>query len=102
MTRRSFFVDPGPLRSNNLRMEVELAHILIGDIKHAVLNEDAVRQYVEDLKAAQDNISRENPKLRRVEISTSIDRDMKYAPLGCSFITIGQYSCPLHEVTKIV
>lgn len=53
MTRRSFFVDPGPLRSNNLRMEVELAHILIGDIKHAVDTENAVlRNRLKDIKAA--------------------------------------------------
>ena len=101
MTRRSFFVDPAPLRSNLLRMEIEVAHVLIDDVKHAVLNEDAVRSYVEDLKAAQDTISRQNPKLRRVEISHNLDRHNHYGPDHIHFITIGQYSCPLIEVTKI-
>lgn len=101
MTRRSFFVDPVPVRSNNLKMEIELARVLIGDIKHAVLNEDAVKQYVEDLKAAQDNISRQNPKLRRVEIRADLMRGAGFFGLPC-FIEIGEYRCPLHEVTKIV
>jgi len=101
MTRRSFFVDPVPVRSNNLKMEIELARVLIGDIKHAVLNEDAVKQYVEDLKAAQDNISRQNPKLRRVEIRADLMRGAGLFGLPC-FIEIGEYRCPLHEVTKIV
>ena len=101
--RRNFFVEPAPVRSNLLQMELRLAYILKNDIEHAVLNEDAVRQYVEDLKAAQDSIVRENPKLRRVEISTDIDRDRHLISLtGCAFITIGQYSCPLLEITKFV
>ena len=102
MTRKSYFVDPAPLRSNLLRMEIELVHVLINDCKHAVLNEDAVRQYVEDLKAAQDNISRQNPKLRRVEISHDLDRYRGYGMEYTHFITIGQYCCPLIEVTKII
>lgn len=103
MARKSYFVDPGPLRSNNLKMEIELAHILIGDIKHAVLNEDAVKDYVEDLKAAQDSISRQNPKLRRVEIKADLTRGAGYPGIGLAcFIIIGDYHCPLYEVTKIV
>ena len=100
--RRNFFVDPAPCRSNLLRMEIEVAHVLINDCKHAVLNEDAVRQYVEDLKAAQDSIARQNPKLRRVEISHDLNRRAGFGPEQIHFITIGQYSCPLIEVTKIV
>ena len=99
--RRNFFVDPAPCRSNLLQMEVRLAYILKDDIGDCVLNEDAVRDYVNDLQAAQDTISRENPKLRRVEISTDIDKRSHFSGQIC-FITIGQYNCPLREVHKIV
>lgn len=100
--RRNFFVDPGPARSVLLKMEHELVHKLKEDIADSVLNEDAVRQYVEDLKEAQDAISRDNPKLRRVEISTTLD-DKHWHPEGTPhFITIGQYCCPLRPVNKIV
>lgn len=102
MTRKSYFVDPAPLRSNLLRMEIEVAHVLIDDIKHAVLNEDYLRDYVEQLKTAQDSIARQNPKLRRVEIHHDLDRRVGYGPDYIHFITIGQWSCPLHEVTKIL
>ena len=98
--RRVFFVDPALVRSDLLQMEVRLAHVLIDDIKHAVLNEDAVRQYVEDLKAAQDSISRERPKLRRVEISHDLD-SRGYSVEYTHFITIGQYNCPLIPVGKL-
>jgi len=101
MTRRSFFVDPSPTRSNLLQMELKLAYILKEDIGDCVLNEDAVKDYVNDLKAAQDSISRENPKLRRVEISTDIDKKRTYG-IPIYFISIGQYSCPLREIRKIV
>lgn len=99
--RRNFFVDPAPCRSNLLQMEVRLAYILKDDIGDCVLNEDAVKQYVENLKAVQDTISRENPKLRRVEISTDIDSRSWY-PGQVRFISVGQYNCPLREVHKIV
>ena len=99
--RQVFFVDPAPIRSDLLQMEIRLAHVLMDDIKHAVLNEDAVRQYVEDLKAAQDSISHEKPKLRRVEISTSLDDKRRGLYDLVQFITVGQYSCPLIPVTKI-
>lgn len=101
MTTRYYFVDPAPCRSELLRMEIELVHTLKDDIGGCVLSEDAVRQYVEDLKAAQDEISRANPRLRRVEISFSpvSSRFMDCYP---DFITIGQYSCVLRPVRKIV
>lgn len=101
MTRKSYFVDPAPLRSNLLRMEIEIAHVLINDIRHAVLNEDYLRDYVEQLKSAQDNIARNNPKLRRVEIHHDLDRHGGYGIEYMHFITIGQWNCPLREVTKI-
>ena len=98
--RTVFFVDPAPVRSNLLQMEIRLAHILVDDIKHAVLHEDAIRQYVEDLKAAQDSISRENPKLRRVEIKADLVRASGFYVYTC-YLYIGQYCCPLIPVTKI-
>ena len=100
MTTRYYFVDPAPCRSNLLQMEIRLVHILKEDIADCVLSEDAVQQYVKDLNAAQDNISRENPKLRRVEISTDLRRDYRYSSL-CGWIIIGQYHCPLREVRRI-
>ena len=101
--RQVFFVDPAPLRSDLLQMEVRLAHVLIDDIKHAVLHEDAIRQYVEDLKAAQDSISSERPKLRRVEISHDLDNKGWgwHSDGQARYIRVGQYCCPLIPVTKI-
>lgn len=100
MTTLYYFVDPGPVRSELLRMEVELIHVLKNDIGGCVLSEDAVRQYVEDLKGAQDNISRANPRLRRVEISFKPDRS-RFMDGYADFITIGQYGCVLRPVRKI-
>ena len=99
MTTKYYFVDPAPCRSELLRMEVELVHVLKEDIASCVLSEDAINQYVEDLKAAQDTISRANPRLRRVEIYFKIrNRFMDGWP---EFITIGQYNCPLRPVRPI-
>ena len=99
MTTQYYFVDPAPCRSELLRMEVELVHVLKDDIASCVLSEDAVRQYVEDLKVAQDSISRDNPRLRRVEISFKPrGRAMEGYP---EFIHIGQYGCALRPVRKI-
>ena len=100
MTTRYYFVDPAPCRSELLRMEVELAHILKDDIADCVLSEDALRQYVEDLKGAQDTISRNNPRLRRVEISFKPSAS-RFMTGVADFIQIGQYHCPLRPVRKI-
>lgn len=99
MTTQYFFVDPAPCRSELLAMEVKLAHILKNDIADCVLSEDAIKQYVEDLKASQDSISSDNPRLRRVEIEFKIrGRFMDGYP---EFIHIGQYACALRPVRKI-
>ena len=100
MTTRYYFVDPAPVRSELLRMEVELAHTLKNDIADCVLSEDAVRQYVKDLMGAQDTIAHNNPRLRRVEITfnPSSTRHMQGMP---DFLVIGQYHCPLRPVRKI-
>ena len=83
-----------------LRMEVELVHTLKNDIAGCVLSEEAVRQYVQDLKAVQDSISRDNPRLRRVEI-TFKPRPDRFMDSYADFITIGQYGCALRPVRKI-
>lgn len=100
MTTRYYFVDPAPVRSEFLRMEVELAHMLKRDIADCVLSEDAVRQYTIDLIRAQDVLAHNNPRLRRVEItfSPSPTRHMRGMP---EFLVIGQYYCPLRPVRKI-
>ena len=100
MTTRYYFIDPAPCRADMLRMEVELVHTLKNDIAGCVLSEDAVRQYVEDLKAVQDNISRANPRLRRVEISARLNPARFIDNCPC-FLTIGQYGCTLRPVRKI-
>ena len=100
MTTRYYFVDPAPCRADLLRMEVELVHTLKNDIAGCVLSEESVRQYVEDLKAVQDNISRDNPRLRRVEITFRPDRS-RFMDGYPDFITIGQYGCALRPVRKI-
>ena len=100
MTTRYYFVDPAPVRADMLRMEVELVHTLKTDIAGCVLSEEAVRQYVEDLKAVQDSISRANPRLRRVEITFKPDC-FRFMDGYADFITIGQYGCALRPVRKI-
>lgn len=100
MTTRYYFVDPAPVRSDLLRMEVELVHALKDDIGSCVLSEEAVHQYVEDLKAVQDNISRANPRLRRVEIFFKPDK-FRYMDGYADFLTIGQYGCALRPVRRI-
>ena len=100
MTTRYYFVDPAPCRADMLRMEVELVHTLKNDIAGCVLSEESVRQYVEDLKAVQDNISRDNPRLRRVEITFKPRRE-RFIDGYPDFITIGQCSCVLRPVRKI-
>ena len=100
MTSRYYFVDPSPVRSELLRMEVDLAHTLKDDIGECVLSEDAINQYVEDLKGTQDNFSSANPRLRRVEIKSDLTRSRRF-PGCCDFIIIGNYHCPLRPVRKI-
>lgn len=100
MTSRYYFVDPSPVRSELLRMEVDLAHTLKDDIGECVLSEDAINQYVEDLKGTQDNFSSANPRLRRVEIKSDLTRS-RHFPGCCDFIIIGNYHCPLRPVRKI-
>ena len=97
---RYYFVDPAPVRADLLRMEVELVHTLKNDIAGCVLSEESVLQYVEDLKAVQDNISRDNPRLRRVEIYFD-PKGTRFMDGYPDFITIGQYSCALRPVRKI-
>lgn len=100
MTTRYYFVDPAPCRADMLRMEVELVHTLKNDIAGCVLSEESVLQYVEDLKAVQDSISRDNPRLRRVEISARFNPARFIDNYPC-FLTIGQYGCALRPVRKI-
>ena len=100
MTNRFYFVDPSTVRSELLRMEVDLAHTLKDDIGECVLSEDAINQYVEDLKGTQDNFSSANPRLRRVEIKSDLTRS-RHFPGCCDFIIIGNYHCPLRPVRKI-
>jgi hypothetical protein len=100
MTNRFYFVDPSPVRSELLRMEVDLAHRLREDLSACVLSEDAIKDYVKDLNGVQDLFSRENPRLRRVEIKTDLTRSQHY-PGCCDFIIIGNYYCPLRPVRKI-
>lgn len=100
MTAKYYFVDPAPCRAELLRMEVELVHVLKDDIGSCVLSEAAVRQYVKDLNAAQDNISKANPRLRRVEIKFE-PRGSRFMDGYPDFLTIGQYGCPLRPVRRI-
>lgn len=100
MAQQFFFVDPCNAGSNALGMEVKLLHILREDISDCVLSEDAVNQYVRDLNAAQDAISHDNPRLRRVEIKADIDK-ARYLSQLTSFIRVGAIAVPLRPVRKI-
>lgn len=93
-----FFLEKQPRRSSYLQMENRLINILYDVAADCVVSEEAVRNLVALLKEKQDDISRQEPRLRRVEISA--DLLSRYGMIR--FINIGQVSIPLKPVRSII
>lgn len=96
-----YYVEHGAMRSSNLQMENRLLHIVQDQISDCVVSDAALIEFVRDLKTRQDEISRDNPRLRRVEISAELTgRAASLARVG--WLRIGQISILLKPVKSII
>lgn len=96
-----YYVDHGVLRASNLEMERRLLSVVRDEICDCVISDAALINFVRDLKDKQDKISRENPRLRRVEISADLSSSASsIARVGR--LRIGQLSIVLHPVKSII
>lgn len=96
-----YYVEHGAIRSSNLQMENRLLHIVQDQIGDCVVSDAALIEFVRDLKTRQDEISRDNPRLRRVEISAELTgRAASLARVG--WLRIGQNSILLKPVKSII
>lgn len=93
-----FFLEKQPRRSCYLQMENRLISILYDEAADCVVSEEAVRNLVAMLKDKQDEISRQEPRLRRVEIRAELNNRFGLT----RFIVIGQASIPLKPVRTII
>lgn len=96
-----YFVSHGAMRSSNLQMENRLLHIVQDQISDCVVSDAALIDFVRELKDKQDKISKENPRLRRVEISAELSSSRaSLARVG--WLRIGQISIILQPVRSII
>ena len=96
-----YFVSHGAMRSSNLQMENRLLHIVQDQISDCVVSDAALIDFVRELKDKQDKISKENTRLRRVEISAELSSSRaSLARVG--WLRIGQISIILQPVRSII
>ncbi len=96
-----YFVSHGAVRASNLQMENRLLHIVQDQISDCVISDAALIDFVMTLKQKQDEISKAEPRLRRVEISAEITgRAASFA--RCGWLRIGSVSIILQPVKSII
>lgn len=95
-----YYVDRGVARSSNIQMELRLLHIAQDQISECVITDNALDEFVRELKVKQDEISKAEPRLRRVEICT--DLPGRYSFARCGWLRIGTVSIVLHPVRSII
>ncbi len=96
-----FFVSHGAMRASNLQMENRLMHIVQDQISDCVVSEEAILNFVQELKAKQDEISKAEPRLRRVEISVELhSRSVSISRVA--WLRIGSLSVVLQPIKAII
>lgn len=96
-----YYVDHGVARSSNLQMELRLLRITQDQIADCVITDNALDEFVRELKEKQVQISQAEPRLRRVEIS--VDRlGGRSSFARCGWLRIGSVSIVLHPVRSII
>lgn len=96
-----YFVSHGALRASNLQMENRLLHIVQDQISDCVVSDAALIEFVRELKDKQDEISKTEPRLRRVEISAELTGPASsLARVG--WLRIGSVSIILQPVKSII
>ena len=96
-----YFVSHGAIRSSNLQMENRLLHVVQDEIADCVISDAALIEFVRELKDKQDEISKAEPRLRRVEISAELkSRATMVGSVG--WLHIGQIAIILHPVKQII
>lgn len=96
-----YFVSHGAMRASNLQMENRLLHIVQDQISDCVVSDAALIEFVRELKDKQDEISKAEPRLRRVEISAELTGPaVSLARVG--WLRIGSVSIILQPVKSII
>lgn len=94
-----YFVEKISLRASTLEMERRLVHITWDEVADCVVTDAVIIELVLKLKQKQDEISKAEPRLRRVEISANIGE----RAVGLyKFLHIGQQAIPLKPVKSII
>lgn len=96
-----YFVSHGAMRASNLQMENRLIHIVQDEICDCVISDAALIEFVRELKAKQDEISKAEPRLRRVEVSAELSGP-RVNISRCGWLRIGSVSIILQPVKSII
>ena len=96
-----YFVSHGAMRASNLQMENRLLHVVQDEISDCVITDAALIEFVKDLKDKQDEISKAEPRLRRVEISAELTGP-KVSISRVGWLRIGSVSIILQPVKSII
>jgi hypothetical protein len=96
-----YFVSHGAMRASNLQMENRLLHVVQDEISDCVITDAALIEFVKELKDKQDEISKREPRLRRVEISAELTGP-KVSISRVGWLRIGSVSIILQPVKSII
>ena len=96
-----YFVSHGAMRASNLQMENRLIHVVQDQISDCVISDVALIDFVKELKDKQDEISKAEPRLRRVEISAELTGPHASLARG-GWLRIGSVSIILQPVKAII
>lgn len=91
-----YFVEGGIMLASTLEMARRLTLICRDMLENCVVSDDTVIRAVQILQAKQMEISKENPRLRRVEINVRLNSSFR----NC--IEIGTHSITLVPVKRII
>lgn len=91
-----YFVEGSIMLASTLEMARRLTNICRDMLEECVVSDDTVIRAVQILQAKQMEISKENPRLRRVEINARLNSSFR----NC--IEIGTHSITLIPVKRII
>ena len=91
-----YFVQGDIMLASTLEMARRLTHICRDMISNCVVSDDTVIRAVQVLQEKQREIAKENPRLRRVEISAVLNGSFR------NYIAIGTHQISLIPVKRII